>query len=1023
MTANLLAPISAGFNKNNFEIKKNTANAVYEDALVKASVKTTDKTIEVTVSVVWPSSLLPNLKQIVTVNLSDGNGLAMKTQEVPMTSSSSDDKIQMGKTTFNQAEIKENTPYQISTSAARSEIQLDIQNPINVVVSGIASPNPLTFKTQPAGTTTPVASGTQQTDMGENKDTMPACSMNPIPMGNKQGTFMGCVAQAFYYVFFVPTSYLFALAGTFFDYTFAYSVQDTSYRSSFVVEGWALVRDFCNMFFIFIMLYVAIGTILGLHSVKTKETIINVVIIGLFINFSLFATQVIIDASNITARVFYNSNAIKITEKGANGVASATPGLTVGEGGVIPLSAALVNKINPQNLIINSKKINDIPVKGGSGDAVVTSGIDVVEAEGNMGAGTFILIVIMAVAVNVVGIIVFLTVGFLFVARVIGLWLAMILAPLAFFTYILPEMAGTKMIGWKNWWPETLKLAFMAPIFIFFMYLILKFLQMDIVSDPINKTGLEFFIATIIPFVFVMILMIKAKKIAIGLSGEFGEIAAKAGGAIGGMAIGGGIGLGAMAMRGTLGKMGNTLAESKFAKTNGRLGRMLGDAGKWTAASSFDARKTKLGGMAGKGLGVDIAGKEIGMGVKEGGYAKYKTDLQKKREERAKSLEVGHDEHEMHDLHEKEEGLQALKNANATELTAIQGKIDAWSPDARDKKDRADTLEKELEKSEAAGTATDSQRIAARMAREKAISVAEALQAEKDKKDEIRNRTTDGVETHVSKKAVDVSKDEARIAEEEAVAARTNANEAQNTLTNIPAIEQAAITKAQTEEQAAITKAQTEEQAAIDKVESEAQEAVRKAKEDFDKATQASTTAFANIANNPAAYEKAKNDKSLAEATLATVQTKNSQAEVDIAINKIKAETQAVITKAQTDAATVITKAQTDAATATTKAQSNLAATEKIAEKKEKSATDKRTRATELETAHINKKKIARSMNDLEFQEIPEAKQVVSTISVGRKTEYAGELKDRWFNKKINAHARHNILMNAEIKSDGKVGH
>ncbi len=367
--------------------------------------------------------------------------------------------------------------------------------------------------------------------VGGQSASMPACSLMPTT----KGTVMGCISQAFYYVLFIPTSYLFALAGTFFDQVFAYSVNDTSYRSSFVVEGWGLIRDFCNLFFIFVLLYTAIGTILSLHGFHAKETIVKVVIIGLFINFSLFATQVIIDMSNITARVFYNSDAIKITDKGANGVNEATS--KIDASGVIPLSAALVNKINPQNLIIHRDQITDITDKGGQSKGSQSG-------DENMGAGTFILIVILASAVNIIGLIVFLSVGLIFVARVVGLWVAMILSPLAFFTYILPQTSGIKMIGWKNWWPDTLKLAFLAPVFIFFMYIILKFLELDLISDPLNQKGLTFVIATVLPFAFIMILLMKAKGIAKDMSGEMGQqitggIAAGGGAILGGAALGG----------------------------------------------------------------------------------------------------------------------------------------------------------------------------------------------------------------------------------------------------------------------------------------------------------------------------------------------------------------------------------------------------------------------------------------------------------------------------------------------------
>lgn len=527
---------------------------------------------------------------------------------------------------------------------------------------------------------------------GQSQDansTIPECSLVPAL---SKGSFMGCVVQGFYYVLFVPTSYLFALAGTMFDYTFSYSVQDTSYRSAFVVQGWGLIRDFCNMFFIFIMLYVAIGTILSLHSMKTKETIINVVIIGLFINFSLFATQVIIDASNITARVFYNSNAIKITEKGANGVAKATPGLEIGADGTIPLSAAIVNKVNPQNLIMSASKVSSIKNNNS------TSGVGGVNAD-SLGVMQFILVIIMASAVNIVGFTVFITVAFLFIARVVGLWMAMILAPVAFFTYILPEMAGTKMIGWKNWWPETLKLAFLAPVFIFFMYLILKFLQADLITDIVGKSmsgdGLGYFVAILVPFAFIMILMMKAKKIAIDMSGEFGEMAVKAGSAVGGMALGGAVGIGAIAMRGTIGKMGAAVADSKFVRNNGAFGRALGDAGKWTASKSFDARNTKAGAVAAGNMGVD-AGKG-----KTGGFTQARIDQKVKAEKRAKELELSENSPEKTKVRKTQVALKELENEKSHDINSIDGKLTA----ARQKVDDANkalAADPSLENKEAA---------------------------------------------------------------------------------------------------------------------------------------------------------------------------------------------------------------------------------------------------------------------------------------------------------------------------------
>lgn len=406
----------------------------------------------------------------------------------------------------------------------------------------------------------------------------------------------GCIAQFIYYLFFVPTSYLFALTGVFFDWTFHYSIQSSSYESSFVLEGWGVVRDFCNIFFIFVLLYIAFRTILGMsggHGPNTKQMIINVVIIGLLINFSLFAAQLIIDSSNILARVFYNSDAIKITKNGANGVTNSTSQLDVGPNGEIPLSAALVNKVNPQNLIIKARQVGNIEDKAGKSNQTVQSNTGVSN-------GTFILVTLLAIAVNVVGLIVFISVGIMFIARVIGLWLYMIFAPLAFFSYTVPQMQGLKMIGWKNWWSQLLCLSFWAPLFMFFLYLILRFLEtgFDLIKAG-EKDGLQFVISIIVPFAFIMLLLWRAKNLAKTMGCEVATQITGGVAAVGGLALGGAA-LGAAALgRNTLG------AFMKGGATGDTAGQRARDG---TSKNMYDNLKGKLFNVT----GVDALQRGIG---------------------------------------------------------------------------------------------------------------------------------------------------------------------------------------------------------------------------------------------------------------------------------------------------------------------------------------------------------------------------------------------------------------------------
>lgn len=473
------------------------------------------------------------------------------------------------------------------------------------------------------------------TGVGKAKETnLPECGFTKIG---------GCIARIFYYVLFVPTSFLFGLAGKIMDFTLMYSVSDTSYRTPFVSEGWQVVRDLCNMFFIFILLYIALTTILDSGGSKNKASVVNVIIIGLLINFSLFATHLIIDASNIMARVFYNPKVIVIGEKDTSGEIKSTQDEELGH---IPLSEGIVAKINPQRLLLQE---NQNVASSRAGSITQNSGINAGE-DGDTGitSGTFILVTIMASIVNFVGMMTFLTISLSFIGRVIGLWVAMVLSPLAFLSYTVPETKNWSYVGWSSWWSETTKAAFMAPVFVFFMYIIVMFLEsnmgLDLLTESSSLTDFNKILSIIIPFIVIIVLLKQAEKISTKLAGNIsgqitsavGNIGAKAGG----LALGGALGLGAFAMRSTVGKMGASMANSsklQDAEAKGGItgwgARQLRNVGSFAGKSSFDVKNTKIGQEAAKGLGVE--GLKKG---KTGGYVDYQSRVEKKVTDRAETL-------------------------------------------------------------------------------------------------------------------------------------------------------------------------------------------------------------------------------------------------------------------------------------------------------------------------------------------------------------------------------------------------
>lgn len=464
----------------------------------------------------------------------------------------------------------------------------------------------------------------------QDPSTLPACSVAGGWFGG-EGTFVGCIAQGIYYVIFVPTSWLFGGAGQFFDWMFDYSVDSASYKTSFVSEGWKIVRDLCNIFFIFILLYVAFSLILGLGNAKAKEMIVNVIIIGLLINFSMFFAKVVIDSGNILARVFYNSETLR--EKAGNEKLDNE----------ISLSSGIVDIVNPQKIIKNASKVT---VEDPLTEKKENAGEDGTK---NLGTGGFILVTILASVINIIGIFVFISVALIFVARTIGLYFIMIFAPFAFLSYTIPALKKIKMLGWDSWLNDLVSLSFVAPLFMFMLYLIILFAEKgfgDIVQE--QNTGTLFVLSVMIPFILIAVMLLMAKKLAKDYSGSIGQAVVKGVNTVAGVAGGVALGAGAITARQTVGRGSAWMGRQDWLNNAASKGNSLAIGLKKLTnvgeKASFDARKTVVGAGIAKETGVDLdkTSKFVGLGTNrtEGGYTGYREREVKKEEEFGKTLGV-----------------------------------------------------------------------------------------------------------------------------------------------------------------------------------------------------------------------------------------------------------------------------------------------------------------------------------------------------------------------------------------------
>jgi len=379
--------------------------------------------------------------------------------------------------------------------------------------------------------------------------------------------------------------------------------------SGFVTTGWGIIRDFANIGFIVALVYIGFKTILGLHSGHDKATLVSVIIIALLINFSLFITRVVIDSSNITALIFYNQISI-----------SGTPEkqLTKTEVPQVDLSRGLVEGMSIQKVIsqdfVNSAK--------NAGSTVTVAAV----------------ILVLGIAINCIAAWTFFVAAMLFLGRIVGLWLVMIFAPYAFVSYILPAGLADKKFGWRDWWSELFSLSFLAPIFLFFIWIIILFIapnpathktfldgilqadiaQADSAANPINGL-VGMMVKLLLQFAVIIIMFKSAKDLAQKMAGEVGGALVKAGTAA--LGIAGGVAIGAVGFAGrkTLGAVSekvsqrqDLIAASNKKGVGGFMAKLALKTTDYGAKSNFDLRKSGVGGVLG-GIGAAVGAGGVNM--------------------------------------------------------------------------------------------------------------------------------------------------------------------------------------------------------------------------------------------------------------------------------------------------------------------------------------------------------------------------------------------------------------------------
>ncbi len=195
---------------------------------------------------------------------------------------------------------------------------------------------------------------------------------------------------------------------------------------SIVMLGWTMVRDVANMFFVVVLLVIAVGTILGIEQYQWNKTLVKLILAAVFINFSNLICGIFIDVAHVFTITFLNA-------------ISATAG------------GNLINMFHLNDmftLVTGQTPATDEAVKENMDLRILAAAIAAL-----LFAGLSLITMVVYCAVMLY--------------RVVILWVLIILSPIAYITSALPQGQSYS----KEWWDEFTKHVLVAPLMVFFLWL------------------------------------------------------------------------------------------------------------------------------------------------------------------------------------------------------------------------------------------------------------------------------------------------------------------------------------------------------------------------------------------------------------------------------------------------------------------------------------------------------------------------------------------------------------------------
>lgn len=271
--------------------------------------------------------------------------------------------------------------------------------------------------------------------------------------------------------------------------------------------GWELTRDVGNILFIFMLLVIAIATILRLESYGAKKLLAGLIIMALLVNFSLVIARTVVDASNLLGITFVRAmypvqnQIMTITQ------ISKLRGLGTGAPAAPTNPAFKVDPDVPTAIAISGNAAIFPPTQDPLQQALGSGANPLDAAVGEFFIQSLIFILQLIAAY------VFVALAVLYIVRTVALILIFVLAPFGFVFFAIP---ATRKYA-SEWWSQLFNWSFFFPASAFLLYITFQWgtqmASFNIEGNQILNAALVFNYVAVI--VFLLMSLMVGKKMGI----------------------------------------------------------------------------------------------------------------------------------------------------------------------------------------------------------------------------------------------------------------------------------------------------------------------------------------------------------------------------------------------------------------------------------------------------------------------------------------------------------------------------